>query len=170
MGITIRAKRGEGGGEGGLGIVSVLSSASFVNQEPSAIGVPIKISFGSAISNDYFDMDANGKITCKKAGNYLIKREVSFGRNGSSGISHILGRMLLNGNQIGTSSYAEIDDQNVTIPSGGFGVLPLSVGDFFEFEVIRDNGNNSGGLFAYIPNTTGWTPSSSAQIAVYLVE
>jgi hypothetical protein len=55
-----------------LAFNNVLTAASFVNQLPTDTVTPLQVNFGSAQSNDYIDLAADGTITFKQKGNYAI--------------------------------------------------------------------------------------------------
>lgn len=83
----------------------VLNTANFADQELTAASTKTAISFGSAISNSFVDLNTSGDIEILTAGNYLI-------------------RVALNCGAIQTSQGARHIDYYFIVESGGNGVPP----------------------------------------------
>jgi hypothetical protein len=68
----------------------------------------------------------------------------------------------VNGLQAGDPVFAQLDDSEDVIPTTFEGVIPLTVGDTFTVEMIRDSaGINAGGVFAQTSNVAGWGTAPS---------
>lgn len=147
--------------------VSALSSASFVDQDPSGIGVAMRMAFGAPQTTDTWSIAADGTATCLVADDYLIRLKISIGRTDSQDVSKIFVRALINGVQLTHSTHVIIDTKRIEIPQIYTGISPLEVGDVLTFEVVRDpDGANSGGLRAGITTVVGWENSPSASLEI----
>lgn len=149
-------------------VEEALSGGSNVDQDPTTLGVPIRISFGDAVSTPFFTMDATGLITCLVTDEYHLRAKFTVGRRGTpAGIAQIYVRLMRNGVQFGTSSHAIVDATDIEVPFDFEGVGVVSAGDVLEFQLVRDtDGANSGGLTAGIPSVAGWNPSPSARFRI----
>ena len=83
----------------------VLDTQNFADQELSAASTKTAISFGSAVTNSFVDLNTSGDIEILTAGNYLI-------------------RVALNCGAIQTSQGARHIDYYFIVESGGNGVPP----------------------------------------------
>ncbi len=147
-------------------VENAFESASFIDQNPSGLGVAVQVAFGGALNTPYFSDDGAGNITCLATDEYTIRIRVGIGREGAAGISQIYLRALINGVATTYSAVAIVDSARIEIPATFEGTIPLQVNDVLTFEIIRDtDGNNSGGLRAGIPDV-GWNPSPSALITI----
>ncbi len=153
------------GGAVSIVIEDALSASSVLDQQPTALGVALQVEFGAAQSTPYFDLDALGNITCLVADEYSLRVKLTVGRRGgAAGVSQIYTRALVNGVALGNSSHTIIDNPDIEIPFDFEANGSLLAGDILTFEIIRDtDGNNSGGLFAGVPDV-GWNPSPSARL------
>lgn len=149
------------------GYESKLSSFSSVNQNPSAVDTPLKITFGSAQATADVSISAAGVITFNTSGNYLVDIFLRFGRSTSTGNAIILNRILKNGAQILNSNGLILSAATQTIPFSAAIPLTMAAGDTMTMEVARDSaGTNDGGLFAVSPTIAGWNIVPSATVVV----
>lgn len=143
-----------------------LDAKSFVTQEPTLVDTPIQISFGSEIVNTNVSVDVNGTITFRTAGKYSVNIDAMYGRNGSSGVSIMHYRALVNDTQVGNTLTAKLDSVATLIPFTATYFVEAAANDTMKFEFYLDaDGNNSGGLFATTVGL-GWNNSPSAAIVV----
>lgn len=155
-----------------LGVERLISSSSIVDiQEPAGLGAAnaMPIRFGAAVSTPQLSLSDDGALTVIQAGTYRIQLDLQFARTGSGGTSELLFRLLVNGNQVGESVHASVQDSNATRFIERSRTTFFPAGSVVTFEVMRDsNGSNSGGLFAYIPTAEAgsWNKSPSASLSV----
>lgn len=149
------------------GYESKLSSFSSVNQNPSAVNTPLKITFGPAQATADVSISAAGVITFNTSGNYLVDIFLRFGRSTSTGNAIILNRILKNGAQILSSNGLVLSASAQTIPFSAAIPLTMAAGDTMTMEVARDSaGTNDGGLFVISPTIAGWNIVPSATVVV----
>ena len=149
------------------GYESKLSSFSSVNQNPSAVNTPLKITFGPAQATADVSISAAGVITFNTSGNYLVDIFLRFGRSTSTGNAIILNRILKNGAQILSSNGLVLSASAQTIPFSAAIPLTMAAGDTMTMEVARDSaGTNDGGLFVVSPTIAGWNIVPSATVVV----
>lgn len=149
------------------GYESKLSSFSSVNQNPSAVNTPLKITFGPAQATADVSISAAGVITFNTSGNYLVDIFLRFGRSTSTGNAIILNRILKNGAQILSSNGLVLSASAQTIPFSAAIPLTMAAGDTITMEVARDSaGTNDGGLFVISPTIAGWNIVPSATVVV----
>lgn len=149
------------------GYESKLSSFSSVNQNPSAVNTPLKITFGPAQATADASISAAGVITFNTSGNYLVDIFLRFGRSTSTGNAIILNRILKNGAQILSSNGLVLSASAQTIPFSAAIPLTMAAGDTMTMEVARDSaGTNDGGLFVISPTIAGWNIVPSATVVV----
>ena len=147
--------------------VEFRASSTAATQEPIGTDSPIQIEFGVAQSGDNASIDSLGNITILTSGEYHFDTLLHFGRIGGTGESELFGRTLVNGIQLEPSIHAKLTDAETVFPHKSFNKNYFNAGDVITFEVYRDSGgNNSGGLFAYIPNLAGWDVAPTASISV----
>jgi len=155
------------GGPVNVVVERVLDANDFTDQEPSALGVPLQVTFGAAQSNAFFDLDALGNITVLSEDEFVWRARFVVGREGAGGESQIYIRSLVNGVQVGNSSHLIVDSPRVEIPVELEGVATLALNDVIAFQIVRDtDATNSGGLRAGNPSVAGWNPSPSARLTV----
>lgn len=153
--------------------VVVLSSESYITQEPVALDTPIQLTLGpvTGTPSDAAMVDAAGNITINQAGTYRITAGFQFGRVGGAATATIVSRGLINGAQAGNSVYTELDNSHDKIPVRISGNIPFSAGDVFTVEVMRDSlGNNAGGVFTFDPTLPDWAPSPSCFVEITRIE
>ncbi len=149
---------------GGSRIETALESSSFIDQNPTGLGVDTQITFGSIDSTASWSITAEGAATCLFADSYTVKLKLTVGREGTPGESQIYSRLLINGVQVGDSSHVIIDNQRIEMPIVFESTIDFDIGDVLTFEIIRDtDGNDSGGLRAGIPDVS-WANSPSASL------
>ena len=153
-------------------ILRAVSTAA--DQQPSALDTALQVEFGAAQlgPTDPVQLAADGTLTINEAGSYFVLAVFQFGRTGSAQVSHLYGRVLVNGSQVLNSVHARIEDGDVLIPLQlDIRFVSIPAGAAVTFEIIRDSaGNNSGGLFQADPTPTGWEVAPSASITVYKLE
>ena len=156
------------GGAVTVDIRSVLEASSFVDQIPTSLGVALQLTLGGAQATPEFSVDVLGNITCLIADQYNVRvRLVTGRRGGGAATAQIYARGLINGTPVGYSSHSIIDNADIEIPLTYSDVRNFEVGDVLTFQIIRDtDGNNSGGLYAGVPDVVGWASSPSALITI----
>lgn len=152
-----------------LAFNNVLTAASFVNQLPTDTVTPLQVNFGSAQSNDYIDLAADGTITFKQKGNYAIIIQGIFSRTGSSGqVAQINFRGTLNNVDVGYTQHLALDKEDQAYPYERTQPISVSKDDVLRFYVARDSsGVNLGGLYTYSISTTGWSDAPSAAVIIF---
>lgn len=147
---------------------NVLRTFSFIDQNPSGLGVAHQVTFGTAgDSTPEWDVNANGEITCLVADEYIFQLKIQIGREGTPAVSQIYSRLLINGTPFGNTIHTIIDNGNIEIPLIVQQAFTFIIGDVVTVEIIRDtDGNDSGGLRAGIPDVVGWADSPSASISM----
>lgn len=152
-----------------LAFNNVLNSASFVNQLPTDTVTPLQVNFGSAQSNDYIDLAADGTITFKQKGNYAIIIQGIFSRTGSSGqVAQINFRGTLNNVDVGYTQHLALDKEDQAYPYERTQPISVSKDDVLRFYIARDSsGVNLGGLYTYSISTTGWSDAPSAAVIIF---
>ena len=147
----------------------VFRAVSYVTQEPSALDIPIQITYGAAQANEYFSLDASGQFTVLTAGNYSLILRLVFGRTGSPGVANLFARGLINGIQNVGSIHALLDDSSQSSSSLFFLSATLPASTVFSSQLMRSSANggvNAGGLFAQPAPLAGWQPSASCSIVI----
>tara|TARA_R110000772_G_scaffold129472_2_gene237597 strand:- start:12603 stop:13220 length:618 start_codon:yes stop_codon:yes gene_type:complete len=138
-------------------------------QQPSAVDTPIQIEFGAAqlTAADPVSISALGVISINETGTYRIKVSFAVGRTGSTGVSEIYARALVNGTPAGQTVHFKIGSSDSYIAYSDEAWLTLPAGTTISYQLIRDStGNNSGGIFSGNPATAGWADNPSAAIRV----
>lgn len=149
---------------------TLLSAASFNDQEPSLVDTALQVEYGAAqgSGSDPVSLAVDGTVTFNEDGFYVITFGVQYGRTTTNLTAIIHFRALINGTQVGNTATAimptDASDRPLSITLGAF----LNVGDELTTEVIRDsNGVNDGGLLTVSVTASGWTDSPSASIRIY---
>lgn len=146
----------------------LVATSTALSQEPTLVDAPIQVEFGPLQTTTDIDISAAGAITFKTAGKYIISPFFQYGRLGSSGVSILLSRYLVNGVQSGETLGATIDNGSTLVPWSSSIQFTAATNDVLTIEVMRDsNGVNAGGLFAIDPVDAGWTLSPCASIQIY---
>ena len=163
---SLLASGGSSGGSGvTVGHVEALRAESYVDQDPTGLGVPLQLTLGAAQTTEYFDLDALGNITCLQADDYDMTIKLTTGREGTTGESQIYARMLVDGVQAGPSTHVILDSDKFELPAIYTGVVSLLPGEVVTMQIIRDtDGIDSGGVKAGNPAVAGWNPSPSVSI------
>ena len=156
------------GGDVTVLVENALDTASVIDQLPAGLGVALQVLFGAPAATTWFDVDALGNITCLVTDEYTVRGIFSVGRRGgAAGVAQIYTRGLINGVATQYTSHAIIDNPDVEIPFSFETTLTLTAGDVVTFEIIRDtDANNSGGLYAGVPDVAGWASAPSARIII----
>ena len=148
-------------------VQNAIAANSFDDQDPVGLGTPMRVSFGPAQSNAFFDLAADGTLTVNTADEYTFRTKLTVGREGAGGESQLYVRVMLNGVQAGVSNHAIIDSARLEFPLVLEGVLAVDVGDVLWVELARDlDGADSGGLRAGNPDLVGWAASPSARLTI----
>tara|TARA_Y100000034_G_scaffold123003_1_gene169203 strand:- start:11142 stop:11753 length:612 start_codon:yes stop_codon:yes gene_type:complete len=148
--------------------------SSDLTQNPTGLGPAnaAQINFGPAVGSgaDPVSMDSAGTITINESREYRIKVALQFGRTGSSQVSYILFRVLVNGVQAGRSIISKLSNADETQYFENDTEIFLPAGATLQFQIMRDAaGNNSGGLIGFDPAVAGgaeWNTAPSAAIRV----
>lgn len=146
----------------------ILNSSSFATQIPGALGTPLQVSFGGAVSTTKFDLAADGTLTCKVAGQYRFVFSAQPGRTGAAGIVNLFLRLLKNGVQVGNTSLARMDNANTVIPLRFIVNIDLVANDILVAQMVQDTSGiaGAGGLYSIAPAIGGWAASPAAAIAI----
>lgn len=166
---------GAGGTAWGTAVVrevEILTAASFVNQNPTALDTIQKINFGAPQTTAEVDLSGTGDITIKVGGTYSVFILPTFGRTGGGGgVSHLYARFLVNGVQTRPSASVRIESP------GDRDLVPLRIIenlnalDVITFEIYRDSaGTNDGGLTTSTPSLAGWNQVASASLFISKLE
>lgn len=157
----------------GVKEVEVLRAASTVAQAPSAVDVPILVSFGAAqgsVSSPVM-INAAGLITFNMAGNYAVRIKLQNGRTGATGTSILLSRLVLGTSQIGSTAAVKMTQTDATTPSESRVVLNPTAGQQFQVQIMRDSaGSNFGGLYPQAATVTTWGTAPSALLVISRLE
>lgn len=145
-------------------ILRAYSTAS--DQSPSALSTPLQIEFGAEQTVSEGTLSDSGAFTCAVTGNYPIRIKLQVGRSGAAGVSLVFSRILINGVQVGVSAAVSMSSSEDVEVIESRVVVPLTAGDVFSVEIIRDSyGTNYGGLFA-VASTEGWNLAPSALLVI----
>lgn len=139
------------------------------SQLPSGLDVAKRIEFGPAVNTvaDPVMLDATGTLTFNETGTYRLKLSAVYGRTGSTGVSNLYLRVLVNGAQAGQSLQVKITSSDVLVPFSDEAWVYIEAGTTIQYEILRDStGNNSGGLYMGNPVLAGWADSPSAAVRV----
>lgn len=140
------------------------------SQAPTSLGVAHKVEFGAAQSFTRLSLSATGDLTCNVTGAYSIRVKLQKGRLGSTGTSKLMSRILVNGVQIGVSAVGLMTSPDVIFATESKVTVPLTAGDVFTVEIIRDNtGSNFGGLYSQA-SAHGWIVAPTALLVASYVE
>lgn len=148
-------------------LLLIATSTSSV-QEPLVLDAPLQVEFGIAQTTADIDISADGAITFKTPGKYIVSPFFQYGRTGASGTSYMLSRYLVNGTQLGGSLGAKLDNAEVLVPWSSSVQFTANTNDVMTIEIMRDSaGSNSGGLYALSPVAAGWNQAPNASIQIY---
>lgn len=148
-------------------IVSGASTAA--SQLPAGLDAPLQIEFGPAQGtvSDKAMFDAAGQVTFNVDGMFIIDVSAEAGRAGSTGVSFMFRRVLVNGVQYGKSRHARLDNADIMIPIYTRLEYQATAGDTMTFEIMRDSaGANFGGLYKTTPTPAGWADAPTAAIRI----
>lgn len=150
------------------GYSSVLTARSTAaSQQPSGLGVPLRVEFGPAQTVPDVSLSSVGDLTFNTAGQYIITLFFRFGRTSGAGDAYIFNRLLVNGVQILNSNGLRLGTQDIVVPFSASVGLTVSAGQVLTAEILRDSaGVNNGGLFQLTPTLAGWLPAPSATMVV----
>lgn len=150
------------------------ANSTELSQNPTGLGESNahQITFGPALLtvNDPVQMLADGTFRINEAGLYRAKISLVYGRTGSSGVSELRFRALVNGTQAGVSIGTKLVNANASIPYTDDAWIQLPAGTDITYEVMRDSsGADSGGLL--VPPITAatapsWNPATCAALRV----
>lgn len=146
----------------------VLSGASTATtQEPTAVDTELQVEFGPAQTFTDVSLAVDGTITFNTAGKYEVDFTAHYGRLGSTGVSLLLYRMLLDDVQYGVTMQSKVDNANVLMPYAQSFDIEVTAGQTLKMQIMRDStGDNSGGLFAVSPTKVGWADAPTASVQV----
>jgi hypothetical protein len=148
---------------------TLINLSDFTNQNPTGLDAPMTVTYGpSVVNTPEISYDGAGTFTCNKTGTYDFRTVFQYGRTGASGTSELIGRVLLNGQQVSPSILGKITNSNDDIPAEFNFSLPLQENDTVIFQIVRDStGNDSGGLITFTPTLLDWDDVPSATIIIY---
>lgn len=143
------------------------AQSTAASQQPSGLGVPLKVEFGPAQTTADVSLSALGDLTFNTSGQYLITLFFRFGRTSATGDSFLFNRLLINGVQVLNSNALRLGTQDIVVPFSTSIGLAVSAGQVFTTEILRDSaGVNNGGLFQLTPSLAGWAPAPTATMVV----
>lgn len=159
----------------GMKEVEVLRAPSVINQLPSALGTALQLVFGAAqkASTDPVMINAAGLVTFNVAGNYAVRIKLQCGRAGATGVVTLASRIMLSGDQYGSSATVRLDNANTIMPSESRVVINATAGQTMAIQIVRDSVDssiNAGGVYSIAPATAGWAASPSALIVISRLE
>lgn len=152
--------------------VDLLRAFATTDQLPASLGTPLQITFGAAqlTPSDPVSLSAAGALTFNQAGTYAIRIRLQYGRVGSTGISVMMQRALINGVQAGNTLSVKISSADFLANSEARIVVVALAGQVLTVQIIRDStGVNSGGLYA-VASAHGWNAAPSALMVVSRIE
>ena len=160
----------------GISMERILDGISVsLTQNPTGRGIAsaVQVEFGPAqnTGSDPVQLLSDGTLQINEAGTYRFKISLQFGRTGSSQTAILLFRVTDGaGNQLGRSVAALIDDVETDRYLENDTWLTVTGPTDLKFEIMRDNnGNDSGGLIATVPDPEGagtWNDAPTAAIRV----
>lgn len=152
---------------------TILMGSDFTSQTPTGTDAPLQITFGAAQGtvSDPVMLSAAGALTANKKKKYQVDVSVQYHRDNAGQAAWLFFRVKLNGEQLGDSIFAKLDDANDDLPvlfSSRLKIdADLAVGDVLTFEIMRDSqGFNDGGLVSTTPTPGDWSPAPSASLKV----
>lgn len=150
--------------------ILILFANTVTDQAPTAVDDPIQVNFGAGalFSNPaLITLNAIGDVTFLQAMNVRVFADFNFSRTGSGGTAEILGRLTMNGTQIGKTLLLKVDSENISYPVFINTQLTVAANDVLRFEIVRDSeGVNAGGIMGMSPTTVAWNDAPSAELFV----
>lgn len=157
----------------GVKEVEVLRAPSTVVQAPTAVDMPLQLTFGAAqkSSADPVMINAAGLVTFNVAGAYAVRIKLQCGRTGATGTSILLSRILLAGVQFGSAACVKMTQTDATTPTDSRVVINATAGQTFAVQIMRDStGSNFGGVYPQAATVTAWGTAPSALLVVSRLE
>lgn len=146
------------------------ASSTAASQLPSALGTALQVEFGPAQTLTKLTLSAAGAITCNVTGYYAFRFKMQKGRDGASGTSILMSRILLNGVQVGISSAARMTSTDPIYIVESRVAIQMNAGDVLALQIIRDSaGANFGGLYA-VTSSHGWNLAPTALLVASEIE
>lgn len=148
------------------------ASSTASTQQPTSLGVPIKVEFGPAqkTASDPVMLSAAGDLTINQTGVYAVRIKLQFGRTGATGVSFLSTRILKGVTQFGATQCTRLSSSDSIIPTDSRVVMSLLAGDVISLQLIRDSlGSNTGGLFSQT-SSHGWALAPSALLVVTRID
>ena len=146
----------------------IMIAESVATQDPVGLDNPLQIEFGPAQNTDIMDLAADGTLTIKETGVFLVFSTFYFSRTSSAGQVHFFIRTLQDGVQIGNPIAIIQTDDDITTPiflsstTAITGIVPTDI----TFECVRDaDGISSGGLRS-VTSSIGWGQTPSARMRI----
>lgn len=147
---------------------AITGFSTAASQLPSATNTALQVEFGGAQTTADVNISAAGLITFNTAGQYLITRNLRFGRSVLAGVAIMFIRHLINGAQSGPSNSIIMDNNADLTPVSSTIVITATAGMTLTTEIIRDSaGVNVGGLYSQTPVASGWSVAPNAAISVF---
>ena len=146
----------------------VMIAESNADQDPVGLDTPLQIEFGPAQNTDIIDLAADGTLTVKETGAYLVFTTFYFSRASSVGEVHFYIRLLKDGIQQGNPIAVRQSDDDITLPLflATSTSVDTAVPTDFTLECVRDSsGVNSGGLRS-LASGIGWGQTPSARMRI----
>jgi len=149
----------------------IILAESFNDQNPSSTDVALQLEFGALQNTPEVTLDALGNFTFNIAGSYLVSLRFQFGRTGNPGSSILFGRVLIDGVQLSSSVFSQLDDGEDVIPTFFRGDINAVVGQVLTVEIYRDSsGVNQGGVLAKTAGLAGWLNAPSCRMLIEVIE
>lgn len=149
---------------------TVLAGSSFVDQVVDGTDNFMQVEFGAAQfgSSDPVQLSAAGAVTINRSDQYNLSVVLQYGRDGAAGsFALVFFRVLIDGNQVGNSVSAKLDNPNQAFPVQFELALDLVETQVLTLEFWRDSsGFNAGSLFTEDPVISGANGSASAAIVI----
>lgn len=145
-----------------------LIAESVADQNPVGLDTPLQVEFGSAQNTEAIDLAADGTLTFKETGVYLVFSTYYFSRTSSVGQVHFFIRLLKDGVQQGNPLGIIQTDDDITTPIFLSATVSVSgaVPTDYTIECVRDSdGVDSGGLRS-ITSSIGWGQTPSARLRI----
>lgn len=146
----------------------IMIAESVADQDPSGLDNPLQIEFGVAQNTEIMDLAADGTLTIKEVGVFLVFSTFYFSRTSSTGQVHFFIRVLQDGVQLGNPIAIIQTDDDITTPiflsstTAVTGTVPTE----FTFECVRDSSGISSGGLRSIVSSIGWGQTPSARMRI----
>lgn len=131
------------------------SASTFENQVTSTEDERVQINFGDPVDNDFVSINADGRITFKKAGSYHLNATGHIGSTGGTGLDYIFTEIAFNGDfDDDATRFVRIGYGSVEAPStqrvqSQFDI-DVNAGDYIDWYFVRDSISTGTGSSGYV--------------------